>query len=118
MRVSESRSNVYIDYAEREQLHEGEARVIGESTLRQAQGQNIDSPNHQITESPYIYVEDTLVALQQLAAHHRKVLGTPIVGITGTNGKTTTKELVAAVLAQKYNVLYTLGNFNNHIGVP
>ena len=118
LRLSESRSNVYIDYAEREQLHEGEARVIGESTLRQAQGQNIDSPNHQITESPYIYVEDTLAALQQLAAHHRKVLGTPIVGITGTNGKTTTKELVSAVLAKKYNVLYTLGNFNNHIGVP
>ena len=67
---------------------------------------------------PYIYVEDTLAALQQLAAHHRKVLGTPIVGITGTNGKTTTKELVAAVLAKKYNILYTLGNFNNHIGVP
>ena len=71
-----------------------------------------------LTESPYIYVEDTLVALQQLAAHHRQVLGTPIVGITGTNGKTTTKELVSAVLAKKYNVLYTLGNFNNHIGVP
>ena len=67
---------------------------------------------------PYIYVEDTLVALQQLAAHHRQVLGTPIVGITGTNGKTTTKELVSAVLSKKYNVLYTLGNFNNHIGVP
>ncbi len=67
---------------------------------------------------PYIYVEDTLAALQQLAAHHRKVLGTPIVGITGTNGKTTTKELVATVLAKKYNILYTLGNFNNHIGVP
>lgn len=79
---------------------------------------NIDSPNHRITESPYIYVEDTLATLQQLAAHHRKVLGTPIVGITGTNGKTTTKELVSAVLAKKYNVLYTLGNFNNHIGVP
>ena len=77
-----------------------------------------DSTTKQIGKSPYIYVEDTLVALQQLAAHHRKVLGTPIVGITGTNGKTTTKELVAAVLAQKYNVLYTLGNFNNHIGVP
>lgn len=71
-----------------------------------------------LTESPYIYVEDTLAALQQLAAHHRQVLGTPIVGITGTNGKTTTKELVSAVLAKKYNVLYTLGNFNNHIGVP
>ena len=77
-----------------------------------------DSTTKQIGNSPFIYVEDTLVALQQLAAHHRKVLGTPIVGITGTNGKTTTKELVAAVLAKKYNVLYTLGNFNNHIGVP
>ena len=77
-----------------------------------------DSTTKQIGQSPYIYVEDTLAALQQLAAHHRKVLGTPIVGITGTNGKTTTKELVSAVLAKKYNVLYTLGNFNNHIGVP
>ena len=77
-----------------------------------------DSTTKQIGQSPYIYVEDTLVALQQLAAHHRQVLGTPIVGITGTNGKTTTKELVSAVLAKKYNVLYTLGNFNNHIGVP
>ena len=125
LRLSESRSNVYIDYAEREQLHEGEARVIGESTLRQAQGPKTesakrlnDSTTKQIGQSPYIYVEDTLLALQQLAAHHRKVLGTPIVGITGTNGKTTTKELVSAVLAKKYNVLYTLGNFNNHIGVP
>ena len=77
-----------------------------------------DSTTKQIGQSPYIYVEDTLVALQQLAAHHRQVLGTPIVGITGTNGKTTTKELVSAVLSKKYNVLYTLGNFNNHIGVP
>ena len=77
-----------------------------------------DSTTKQIGQSHYIYVEDTLVALQQLAAHHRQVLGTPIVGITGTNGKTTTKELVSAVLAKKYNVLYTLGNFNNHIGVP
>lgn len=65
-----------------------------------------------------ILVEDTLKALQQLAHHHRKQLGTPIVGITGTNGKTTTKELVAAVLKQRYNVLYTQGNLNNHIGVP
>ena len=78
----------------------------------------IESTNQRINESTYIYVEDTLLALQQLAAHHRKVLGTPIVGITGTNGKTTTKELVSAVLSKKYNVLYTLGNFNNHIGVP
>ena len=66
----------------------------------------------------YIVVPDVLTTLQQLANEHRKALGTPIVGITGTNGKTTTKELVATVLGKKYNVLYTQGNFNNHIGVP
>lgn len=69
-------------------------------------------------EARIILVADALVALQQLARYHRRQLGTPIVGITGTNGKTTTKELVAAVLAKKYNVLYTQGNLNNHIGVP
>ena len=65
-----------------------------------------------------ILVDDVLTTLQQLARHHREQLGTPIIGITGTNGKTTTKELIATVLKQKYNVLYTQGNFNNHIGVP
>ncbi|MDE7117789.1 MAG: UDP-N-acetylmuramoyl-tripeptide--D-alanyl-D-alanine ligase [Bacteroidaceae bacterium] len=65
-----------------------------------------------------ILVEDVLTTLQQLARHHRETLGTTIVGITGTNGKTTTKELIATVLKKKYRVLYTQGNFNNHIGVP
>ena len=65
-----------------------------------------------------ILVEDCLKALQQLANLHRRTLGTKIIGITGTNGKTTTKELVSAVLAKKYNVLHTEGNFNNDIGVP
>ena len=65
-----------------------------------------------------IWVEDVLTTLQQLAKYHRVHLGTPIIGITGTNGKTTTKELIATVLKKKYNVLYTQGNFNNHIGVP
>lgn len=65
-----------------------------------------------------ILVEDCLKTLQLLANYHRRRLGTPIIGITGTNGKTTTKELIATVLKKKYNVLYTQGNFNNHIGVP
>ena len=66
----------------------------------------------------YWVVDDVLETLRALARLHRRTLGTPMVGITGTNGKTTTKELVGAVLAQRYNVLYTQGNFNNEIGVP
>ncbi|MBR4268364.1 MAG: UDP-N-acetylmuramoyl-tripeptide--D-alanyl-D-alanine ligase [Prevotella sp.] len=70
------------------------------------------------TDNRFILVPDVLTALQQLANEHRRALGTRIIGVTGTNGKTTTKELIAAVLSKKYNVLYTQGNFNNHIGVP
>lgn len=66
----------------------------------------------------YILTENCLKTLQQLANYHRRTLETKIIGITGTNGKTTTKELTAAVLGEKYNVLYTQGNFNNDIGVP
>jgi UDP-N-acetylmuramoyl-tripeptide--D-alanyl-D-alanine ligase len=65
-----------------------------------------------------LVVPDTLQALQDLARHHRQSLHIPIIGITGSNGKTTTKELTHAVLSQKYNTLYTQGNLNNHIGVP
>ena len=66
----------------------------------------------------YILVEDVLTTLQQLAHYHRKQFKIPVIQVTGTNGKTTTKELTAAVLSQKHNVLYTQGNLNNHIGVP
>lgn len=65
-----------------------------------------------------ILVDNCLQTLQQLANYHRRQLGTKVIGITGTNGKTTTKELISAVLAKAHNVLYTEGNLNNHIGVP
>jgi len=65
-----------------------------------------------------IVVDDVLKTLQQLAHYHRKQLSIPIIGITGTNGKTTTKELINVVLSRKYTVIATKGNLNNHIGVP
>jgi UDP-N-acetylmuramoyl-tripeptide--D-alanyl-D-alanine ligase len=69
-------------------------------------------------DNRYIVVKDVLQTLQELATWHRKQLGTKIIGITGSNGKTTTKELMASVLSEKYKVHYTRGNLNNHIGVP
>ena len=65
-----------------------------------------------------LLVNNCLEALQGLAREHRRQMGTRIIGITGTNGKTTTKELIATVLQKRYKVLYTQGNLNNHIGVP
>jgi UDP-N-acetylmuramoyl-tripeptide--D-alanyl-D-alanine ligase len=66
----------------------------------------------------YIAVENPEKALQDLAAYHRQQLSIPVLQITGTNGKTTTKELIACVLQEAHNVLYTEGNLNNHLGVP
>ncbi|WP_085537569.1 UDP-N-acetylmuramoyl-tripeptide--D-alanyl-D-alanine ligase [Massilibacteroides vaginae] len=77
----------------------------------------IDNPDY-FTGERTILVENVLKTLQQLAHHHRKMLNIPVIGITGTNGKTTTKELIGTVLASKFNLLYTEGNLNNHIGVP
>ncbi|MGE5394214.1 MAG: UDP-N-acetylmuramoyl-tripeptide--D-alanyl-D-alanine ligase [Candidatus Saccharibacteria bacterium] len=65
-----------------------------------------------------ILVDDVLKCLQQLANYHRRELKIPVFAITGTNGKTTTKELIAAVLAKRYRIHFTQGNLNNHIGVP
>lgn len=66
----------------------------------------------------YFLVENALGTLQKLALFHRDQMPMPVIGITGSNGKTTTKELISAVLSSKYNVVATLGNFNNHIGLP
>ena len=77
----------------------------------------VDDPSLSKHEN-MIVVDSVLESLQQLAKFHRIRLGIPVIGITGTNGKTTTKELVAAVLKKKYNVTSTAGNLNNHIGVP
>lgn len=77
----------------------------------------IDNPEYEVPNRT-ILVDNVLDTLQQLARMHRKTVNIPVIGITGTNGKTTTKELIATVLSTKYNTLYTEGNLNNQIGVP
>lgn len=71
-----------------------------------------------VTDSKIVLVEDVLKALQQLATHHRRQFKIPFLAITGSNGKTTNKELINAVLSKKFKTLATIGNLNNHIGVP
>jgi UDP-N-acetylmuramoyl-tripeptide--D-alanyl-D-alanine ligase len=77
----------------------------------------IDNESYHIDQRT-ILVEDSLVALQQLAKYHREYLKLPIIALTGSNGKTTTKELINAVLSRKFKTKATVGNLNNHIGVP
>ena len=77
----------------------------------------IDDVEQKIDER-CILVDDSLTALQALAHHHRKQFKFPVIGITGSNGKTTTKEFIHAVLSKKYKTYATVGNYNNHIGVP
>lgn len=79
----------------------------------------VDEEQYAVKGDPrYILVKNSLDTMQQLAHLHRVTLGLPVIQITGTNGKTTTKELVSAVLEKKYKTLHTEGNLNNHIGVP
>lgn len=77
----------------------------------------IDEQNN-AEDNRYILVEDVLTTLQQLAKYHRQQLGTKIIALTGSNGKTTTKELIQACLSKTFNTIATIGNLNNHIGVP
>ena len=79
----------------------------------------IDEPEYYKADDPrMILVGDSLTTFKELAREHRRQFNIPVIGITGTNGKTTTKELIAAVLSQSHHILYTQGNLNNHIGVP
>jgi len=111
-------------------------KIISESLFFALKGENFDGnlfwkealhkgASYSIVDDPSlkghkkcIYVNNVLNTLQKLAAHHRKKLGIPIIAITGTNGKTTTKELTGKVLGTKLQTKTTTGNFNNHIGVP
>lgn len=78
----------------------------------------MDNKDFYIDHPNCILIENVLTTLQELAAFHRKYLNLPIIGLTGSNGKTTTKELINAVLSKKFKTVSTQGNFNNHIGVP
>ena len=77
----------------------------------------IDEKEYLTDDPRYVLVDSALQTLKDLARTYRRQFKIPVIGITGTNGKTTTKELIAAVLKEKYNVLYTQGNFNNDVGV-
>lgn len=98
--------------------HDGHEFV--EQAMRQGAGASLwqkDVPNPP-TNLPILIVDDTLEALQQLARVYRDELSLKVVAVTGSNGKTTTKDILAEVLSVKYKVQKTSGNFNNHIGLP
>ncbi|RYG21246.1 MAG: UDP-N-acetylmuramoyl-tripeptide--D-alanyl-D-alanine ligase [Chitinophagaceae bacterium] len=95
-----------------------DANTFAEQALQQgAAFAVVDDPAFATSEK-CILVADVLTTLQDLARHHRRQLAIPVIGLTGSNGKTTTKELIKAVLAEKYKTFATKGNLNNHIGVP
>jgi UDP-N-acetylmuramoyl-tripeptide--D-alanyl-D-alanine ligase len=93
-------------------------QFIASARTRGAAAALVETVDSHQSDFPQIQVEDTLVALQRLARTYRAELTIQVVGITGSNGKTSTKEMVAAVLSEKYAVTKTDGNLNNHIGVP
>lgn len=92
--------------------------LFAEDALEQGCAYSVVEERPEKEHPRIIIVENVLKSLQELATYHRRKLKIPIVGITGTNGKTTTKELIAAGLSEKFKVAYTQGNYNNQIGVP
>ncbi|WP_417365152.1 UDP-N-acetylmuramoyl-tripeptide--D-alanyl-D-alanine ligase [Flavobacterium beibuense] len=95
-----------------------DANTFAEEALKKGAAYAVvDNPEYK-TNDKILLVENGLTALQQLAKYHRHYLGLPVIALTGSNGKTTTKELINAVLSKKYNTTATIGNLNNHIGVP
>ena len=96
-----------------------DAATKGEDTIRNgAAAVIVEKKEYENIDKKIFYVPSTLDFLQNLALFHRRQLQIPIIGLTGSNGKTTTKELIFSVLARKYKSQYTFGNLNNHIGVP
>ena len=95
-----------------------DANAFAEQALEKGAKYAVVDDKQYVKNESYLLVEDGLKALQALANYHRKQLNIPFIGLTGSNGKTTTKELINAVLSKKYRTYATLGNLNNHIGVP
>ncbi len=95
-----------------------DGHAFAENALQAGCAYAVVENSERFDDKRVIVVDNVLSTLHQLAHYHRKKLNIPVIGITGTNGKTTTKELTAAVLSKLYNTLYTLGNYNNHLGVP
>lgn len=95
-----------------------DANTFAEEAIRKGAAYAVVDNIEYQTNDKILLVENGLAALQKLANHHRNILGLPIIALTGSNGKTTTKELINAVLSKKYSTTATKGNLNNHIGVP
>ncbi len=94
------------------------ANAFAEEALAKGAGYAVVDEERFVKDDRFLLVEDGLTALQELAKHHRSQLTIPFIGLTGSNGKTTSKELINAVLSKKFKTYATKGNLNNHIGVP
>jgi UDP-N-acetylmuramoyl-tripeptide--D-alanyl-D-alanine ligase len=95
-----------------------DANEFAEEALKRGAAHVVSDAAENLNREGITVVDDALTALQKLALHHRKQFRFPVIGLTGSNGKTTNKELISAVLAKKYRTFHTPGNYNNHIGVP